>query len=714
MKKLLFLSLTASFATVAAQENHLSVAEKTNDSLPKTITLDEVLVSAVRAKSTLPVTFSNISKQELQKRNLGQDIPVLMGYLPNVTFSTNAGSNVGSSMLNVRGSDSYRTNITINGIPYNDSESHITVWENISDFASSVESLQLQRGVGTSTNGSAAFGASLNLLTDAVSENAYAEISNTFGSYNTQKHSVKASTGKLNDRFEVSARLSKITSDGYIERASSDLKSYFLQGAYSHKNTLIKALIFGNVEHTYITWNGIGKATMDKNRRFNWSGYIGDDANGNPLFYENEKDNYWQDHSQLHWSQQWTPNWTTNLAFHYTKGKGFYENYENGRFTKYGLPELTPGGRTDVIVEKWLANDFYGTTFSANYISNKIDFIFGGAANQYDGRHFRQVLWAKEPVPFGYKHIYTDEDTVKKEASAFAKITYQLSDKWQFFADLQYRHIYYQSPAYEVDTNFNFINPKAGITYTANAANAFYLSYGKASREPNRADFKDNYPLKPKAEHLNDFEFGWRFASPKTKINANLYYMAYKDQLVLTGELNDTNYPIRTNSGDSYRAGIEVDAVVLLSDKWTWRPNVSVSRNKNRDFILSEENTAGQTIFRNLGNTNISYSPNVVAGNIITFEPIPNLQLSLLSKFVGSQYITNTDDDAAKLDSYFVNDLSANYTIYPKKILKSVQFSVIGNNVLNQKYVAYAAWWGEAYYFPQAETNVLAGVTLRF
>lgn len=672
------------------------------------IQLEEVLVSAVRAKKDLPVTFSNLSKTDIKKRNAGQQIPMLVEMLPNVVSISEDGTGFGATRLFVRGSDSERTNVTINGIAYNDSESQGSFWYNLSDFASSAESIQIQRGVGTSTNGAGAFGASLNILTDAVSENPYAEIANFYGSYNIHKHMVKASTGKLNNRFELAARFSKVNSDGYRDRASSRLQSYFLQGAYSYNNTLIKALVFGGKEKTQLTWIGIDEQMLKTNRKFNPAGAY-EDANKNQRFYDNETDNYQQNHAQLHWVEKWNTNWTTNLALHYTKGEGYWEMYET--WGKHQVTRYT------------LDNDFYGATLSSSYKKENFDVIFGGSFNKYDGLHFEERVWSEEASK-PYKEI-TDKDWgYKKDGAFFAKATWQIAPKWSLFGDVQYRYVDYNAEKYKADDSFHFFNPKVGVSFSLNTNNQFYFSYAKATREPNRADYKANHKdyekslktdqtatlKKPKAEKLNDFELGWRLNTSKVKINTNLYYMLYKDQLVLTGRLNDKGYPIRDNSGDSYRAGIEVDALVLLSDKWIWRPNVAFSRNKNVNFHLQKGNE-----LVNLGNTNISFSPEWVAGNVITFTPIENFQASLISKFVSEQYMSNTDDEASKLKSYFVNNLSLSYEIQPKQVCKSIVFSVMANNILNNKYAAYGTFEkGKAAYFPKAEANFLAGITFSF
>ena len=712
-----FIVLTSCFLTLTS---FLSNAQVKQQDTTKVNQLDEVLVSAIRVTSKTPVTFSNMSKEEIAQRNLGQDIPVLMNYLPSVVTTTDAGNGVGYTGIRVRGNDATRVNVTINGIPYNDSESHGTFWVNMPDFASSLQSLQLQRGVGTSTNGSGAFGASLNMLTDNYAQKSSGEISNSFGSFNTHKHTVKFSTGLMNDHFEIAGRLSMLKSDGYIDRASSDMKSYFLQGTYVGKTTLIKALVFGGTQKSYQAWYGVDATTLESDRTFNYAGMFTDES-GNTRFYDNQTDNYQQDHYQLHWNEQISENWSTNLAFHYTKGKGYYEEYkynepvaqypgiEATKMVENSDGDLVPG--TDLIRQKWLDNDFYGTTFSANYKTEKLDLILGGGWNKYEGDHFGKVIWARYASQTELGDHYYDDFSTKTDGNIFVKANYQLLDNLNFYGDLQYRNVQYKANGNDtglVDDNFNFFNPKAGLTFDFNAKNALYASFARANREPNRTDYEGGN-VKP--EKLDDYELGWRFRTQKVKINSNLYYMNYKDQLVLTGELNDVGAPIRKNSGDSYRLGLEVDATIQFAEKWTIAPNFTLSSNKNVDFVSDASASV-----ENLGNTNIAYSPEFIAGNILTFVPLKPLRISWLSKFVSEQYLNNIDDESGKLKDYFVNDINAAYEIKTNSIFKSIVINVLANNIFNVDYVSNGADYGGGYvyYFPQAGANFLAGLTLNF
>ena len=677
------------------------------DSLPENpIRLDAIVIEAIRAKENTPVAFSNVSKKEIQQKNAGQQLPMLLNHLPNVVSYSEDGIGYGDSYLYIRGNDTYRTNVTINGIPYNDSESQGAFFSNLSDFAASAESIQVQRGAGTSTNGAAAFGASLNVMTDAISENPYAEIANYFGSYNTHRHSIKLSTGELNERFEVKGNFSKINTNGYIDRAFSDLKSYFLQGAYSDEHTLIKGLIFGGKTKSYLTYKGITGEQLEKDRRYNPAGKYTD--NGQTRFYENETNNYQQDHAQLHWTEKWNPYWHSTLSFHYTKGRGYWEQMDNWGDT-----------RGNFVIRYQLDNDFYGSVFSINYHKNTVDFILGGAANVYEGNHYNETLWAQN-AGTAYKQSSTPVYGNKKEASGFVKLTWQVVPKLSLFGDIQYRYAHFKSYLKEVDFNEiePMLNPKAGMNYYLNPNNTFYFSFAHVTKEPNRNDYKNYGENKnngaefPKAESLNDFELGWRYNTEKVKLNANLYYMLYKDQLVLTGNLNKTGYPIRRNSGESYRAGIEVDAQILLSSQWQWRPNVSYSQNKNIDYKISDPNHPNQ--FLNLGNTEISFSPSWVAGNTLTFIPIEHFQISLVSKYIGERYLTNENQDNAKLESFLVHSLQLSYELLPKKVCKSILFTVAGNNLLNKKYVAHGRYKNKPLYFPAAEANGIVGITLSF
>ncbi|WP_299015989.1 TonB-dependent receptor [uncultured Polaribacter sp.] len=679
--------------------------------------LDEILVSAVRVNTDVPVTFSNLSKEEIAKRNLGQDIPILLNYLPNVVSSSDAGAGIGYTYLNVRGSNSERINVTINGIPYNDAESQGTFWVNLGDFASSTENLQLQRGVGTSTNGSGAFGASLNILTDAISTEAYAEVNNSFGSFNTRKNTVKFSTGKINDHIEIAGRLSNIYSDGYVDRAFADLKSYFLQGSYTDENTLIKAITFGGTEQTYQAWFGLTAEQLEEDRR------------QNPYTYDNETDNYQQDHYQLHWNEQINKNWSTNLGLNYTKGAGFFEQFREEE-SAADFNNLIEEG-SDVIVRRWLDNDFYVINFNTNYKTEDINLISGVSYSSYTGDHFGEVIWGENLAPnTNIRDRYYFSDASKSDISVFSKATFAISEKFSGYLDLQGRFVSYQTAGLtsdripvDVDANFDFFNPKFGANFKINSNNKLYASFAVANREPNRNDFENGVST---PETLNDYEFGWRLNKENVKINTNLYYMDYKNQLVLTGAIDDVGQPVRATSGSSYRLGLEIDADIKISDKFTIRPNAAFSQNRNRNFVSTINGN-----LEDLGSTNISFSPNIVAGNIFTYQPVNNFQISFLSKYVGQQFMSNLNSavsDADLLEDFFTSDLNIVYQINPKKIFKSITITALINNIFSEEYVD-RGYYGTfdfdggngntitgdfAGFYPQATRNFLVGLNLRF
>ena len=712
----------------------ISAQEKVSDTT-KVETLDEVLVKSVRVQADSPITHSNVDKEEIRKRNLGQDIPILLNYLPSVVTTTDAGAGVGYTYIRVRGSDASRVNITINGIPYNDAESQGTFWVNMPDFASSVENLQLQRGVGTSTNGSGAFGASLNILSDSFSEKAYGELGSSFGSFNTQKYNLKFSTGLLNNHIEISGRLSKIESDGYIDRAYSDLKSYFLQAAFVDENTLIKAIVFGGKEKTYQAWYGIDAETLASDRTFNPAGLYTDE-DGTVQFYDNEIDNYSQDHYQLHWNQRYNNNWSTNLGLNYTYGRGYFEQYkEDQDFEFYNFEAIEIGeeiiNTTDLIRRRWLDNDFYVINGSVNYNKNELDISAGVFYSHYNGDHFGEVIWAKFSGGSEIRDQYYFGNGKKNEFTVFTKATYKINDKWSVYGDLQERFVIYKTTGLtsdkvplEVDESYQFFNPKAGATYAWNSKNQFYISYGKAHREPRRSDFENGVS---KPEKLDDYELGWRFNSKQTKnikVNTNIFYMNYKDQLVLTGAIDDVGAPIRATSGKSYRLGLEIDANIPILNNLSLLPNIAVSNNKNNDFISSKD---GELV--NLGTTNISFSPSFVAGNIIEYQPVENLYLSMLSKFVGEQYMGNIDSETSKLDAYFITDFNVMYSLKNIPYFKEIVLTGLVNNIFNVEYISngyfytYENTWTDpnisttiegAGYYPQATINFLLGATLRF
>ena len=729
MKKTVFICICAlGLNPLIAQQ------EQAKDSLTASpISLEEVSVAGLRASEDQPVPFSEVTKEDLASRNLGQDLPILLNFLPAVVTTSDAGAGIGYTGIRVRGSDATRVNVTINGIPYNDAESQGTFWVNLPDFASSVESIQLQRGVGTSTNGSSAFGASLNILTNAATREAYAEIINAVGSFNTLRHTLKFSTGLLNDHIEISGRLASIASDGYIDRASSDLNSYFLQGIYQDDNTLLKALVFGGHEITYQSWFGVDPFTLENDRTYNFAGEIYN-ANGDLTgYYDNQVDNYRQDHYQFHWNQKYNQNWSSSLGLNYTYGRGFYEEYNNdASLANLRLNDVTLGGATQSttnnITRKWLDNDFYVLTANAQYTTDDTNLVLGGLVSTYDGDHFGKLIWATFASNAQPNHEFYRNKGEKSEVTFFGKLTQKVADKLSAYVDLQIRNVGYKANGtinelgtIDIDDSFNFFNPKLGVTYNANENTQWYLSYAKAQREPNRTDYENG---SPRPEVLNDFEAGIRKKGNRATWAANLYYMRYKDQLVLTGEIDEVGAPIRENVGDSYRLGLELEANLALSDQWLWQPNITLSENKNLDFRFQRDGA-----LQNLGNTNIAYSPNLVAGSNLVFVPSTQFQVGVLSKYVGEQYLGNIDADLSKLPAYFINDLNVTYSIGPLKWVKNIDFSLLVNNIFNAQFESngyfytYDDTWSAPNqvttiegvgYYPQAGRNFLLGTTIRF
>jgi iron complex outermembrane receptor protein len=712
------LTIQVSFVGYQTLTQDVSVNQTISITLKEGISnLDEVFVSAVRATKLQPFTFSNVSKEDIANRNLGQDMPVLLSYLPSVVSSSDAGAGIGYNYLRVRGSDDTRINVTINGIPYNDPESQGTFWVNLGDFASSVENLQLQRGVGTSTNGSGAFGASLNILTDNISEDAGGEIANSFGSFGTRKHTLKYTTGLLNEHFEFSGRVSNIYSDGYVDRASTDLKSYYFQGNYKDDNRLIKAITFGGTERTYQSWFGLTEEELKEDRR------------QNPYTYDNQVDNYQQDHYQLHWNERYNNNWSTNIGLNYTKGSGYFEQFREEENAD-DFANLIEDG-SDVIVRRWLDNDFYVANANITYRSSNVEVISGVSYSDYTNDHFGEVIWGSDlAANTEIRDRYYFSDSKKNDFSSFIKSTFKVAPKLSAYVDLQGRFVSYKTQGLssdrtdlDVDSDFSFFNPKAGLTYELNTKNIFYASYARANREPNRNDFEGGTT---QYETLDDFELGYRLNTDKVQLNANLFFMNYKNQLVLSGAINDVGELERTTSGNSYRLGIELDATVKLSKHFTIQPNVALSDNRNKDFTASIDGN-----LENLGNTPISFSPDIIVGNLFTYTN-KGFSATLLSKFVGEQYMGNLGgriSDNELLDDYFTSDLNIAYKLNLKKVFKSITFQGLVNNIFNREYVnrGYYFFFDDDFsnpnvvttvdgagFYPQATINFLLGATIKF
>jgi iron complex outermembrane receptor protein len=723
-----------------------------------TLMIEEVQVSAVRADASTPTTYTNLATKQLSRVNYGQDLPYLLEGTPSTVVTSDAGAGVGYTGIRIRGVDPTRTNVTINGIPINDSESHGVFWVNMPDFASSTDNIQVQRGVGTSSNGAAAFGSSINIKTDNIEKRAYAELDNSVGSFSTLRNTVKAGTGLINDKFVVDARLSRISSDGFIDRASSNLKSFYLSGAWIGKKSLVKANVFSGKEITYQAWYGIPEAKLYGNNsdlltHFYNNYYPGglyetpaDSANlfnskpntYNYYTYDNEVDNYQQDHYQLHFTHTFNPKVSINVAGHYTRGQGYYEQYKrNQDFSTYGFETLFVGGdtvnTTDLIRRRWLDNHFYGGIFSVNYTNlKKLKLIAGGGINQYDGAHFGEVIWARSASQSEIGERYYENNSAKFEASGYVKGTYQIK-KVTVFGDLQVRHLNYSYLGIDQsfgnliplqqEVQFTFFNPKAGFMVDWNDKNNFYTSFGISNREPVRDDFIQSSPTsRPRSEQLSNVELGYRHRSKKWFVNANYYLMAYKDQLILTGEINDVGAYNRINVDKSSRMGVEVEAGYMLLKNLSFSGNITLSQNKIATFneYIDNYDLGGQDVIVH-ENTDIAFSPNVISAVGILYEPIKNLELNLLGKYVGKQFLDNTSSENRKLDAYYTANMGISYTI-SNKGFKEIKIGVLANNLLDFSYSSNGYSWGyisggqriiENFYYPQAGRNLLVRLTLK-
>ncbi|TVR39015.1 MAG: TonB-dependent receptor [Bacteroidia bacterium] len=706
---------------------------------------EEVVVSAVRAHGRAPVTHTNVSREEIAARNMGQDLPMLLTQTPSLIVSSDAGTGIGYTWMNIRGSDQSRINVTINGIPVNDAESHGVWWVNLPDIVSSVDDLQVQRGVGLSTHGAGAFGATINLKSTVLRDQTYAEINNSAGSFNTLRNTVQFGTGLINEQWAFDGRLSRITSDGYIDRASADLRSFYLSGGYYGQNTMVKALVFSGKETTYQAWNGVPSDSLETNRTFNPSGMFTDDE-GNIRFYDNETDNYQQDHYQLHFSRQMATGLIANAALHYTYGRGYYEQFrENERFSRYDLPPVEIGDqifdRSDLIRRRWLDNHFYGFTYSVNYNNfGGLEMILGGGYNQYDGDHFGEIIWARHALHTDIRHRYYDNNAFKKDFNTFLKTSYELLRGLNVFADMQYRYVSYsflgrawvlgEVIPLQQKVNYHFFNPKAGVSYEFNNFHSIYLFAGIANREPVRRDFTESSPeSRPRPEMLRNIELGYRLQRSGSLLGLNLYLMDYKDQLVLTGEINDVGGFSRTNIDDSYRMGLELEARQQLNDRLTVSGNLTLSRNKINSFTEHSDvyddhwSWAGTDIIT-YKNTDIAFSPSVIAAGSIQWTPLDHWQLHLENKYVGKQFIDNTMSSERMLNPYFVNNLRVHYSMTPP-LIRELEFVFQVLNVFDVKYETNAWIYKgivgdqglvtiEDGYFPQAGRHFMAGINLRF
>jgi len=684
--------------------------------------LQPLEVRAVRASEKAPFAKTNLSKEEIAKNNLGQDIPFLLNQTPSVVVNSDAGNGVGYTAIRIRGSDATRINVTLNGIPYNDAESLGTYFVDLPDFASSVNSIQIQRGVGTSSNGAGAFGATINLATNEYNEKAYGELNNSFGSFNTWKNTLKAGTGLIDGHFTVDARLSRISSNGFIDRARSDLQSFYFSTAYINKKSSLRLNIFSGKEKTYQAWYGVAESLLVTKRTDNPAGT---EKAGTP--YDNQTDNYTQTHYQLFFNHSINQKLSFTTAAFLSRGKGYYEEYKADQsFAKYGLPNVGATTKSDLVRDRWLDNYYYGQTASLQYKELADELTFGAGWTKYDGKHYGTIPWIKTgSVPAGYR--YYDYPALKKDANLYVKWQHRLNANWTSFADLQYRHVSHTmsgfegTPTLNVERRFDFVNPKAGITYSKNGWQA-YFSYALGQKEPNRDDFQASLDKQPKAETMHDIELGFEKKNSNYHFGANIYYMYYFNQLVLTGQINDVGSYTRINIPHSYRLGIELQGGAVLDKYINVTGNLTISRNKVSSFMeyIDNYDTGNQdAVLRK--NTNISFSPAVIAGATINILPVQNVEFSLLSKYVGKQYMDNSQLDSRSLNAYFVQDIRAALTI--KKLVFS-EWHIIGqiNNVFNKKYepngytysyVSGGIPYTDNAYYPMAGTNYMLGVNIK-
>lgn len=674
-------------------------------------------IESINFLKRLPVTKEIINvEKDLGSKNLGQDLPILLKNQMSVISTSDAGNGVGYTGFRIRGVGGTAINVMLNGVPYNDSESQGTFFVNVGDLTSSASQIVIQRGVGTSSNGVSAFGASVNVITKNPEEPFYVKSDDSYGSFNTYKYSAEVGSGKFwKDRLSVMGRYTKIHSDGYIDRAVSDLNSYNFTALLEENKTKIRLMAFGGKEKTYQAWKGIDKATWETKPKFNFSGAI-KDSNGKNIigFYDNETDNYRQNHYQLLWEQNFNIHWDLETTLHYTKGKGFYENYkQDAKFSKYNLPNLDVNNqvvkRTDFIRKKWLDNDFYGAVATLYGKFENLDLNFGIVGNQYQGKHYGNVTGVYFPEIF--EHEYYSNNGTKTEFSGFAKAIIKVN-QFEFYGDAQVRNIGYDTEiiqqgddeGVELDKTWSFFNPKIGVNYKINSGKLFF-SYAHAHREPNRDDIFANPEIQP--EKLHDFEAGLEKTFGALSFTTNLYYMNYVNQLVLNGQINDIGEFIRVNSGKSYRMGIEVGALAKLSEQWNIAGNFTFSQNENIDFNNETENG-----YESLGNTPISFSPNIIGNILLNYSPTANFSLGLQNQYVGSQFLDNTNNDNLKLNDYFLTDFNAKYTLNLRRT--SVDFKLLVNNVFNKKYVNNGFVDEQnPFYFAQAGTNFLFGMSLK-
>ncbi|CAM3475839.1 TonB-dependent receptor [Pontibacter korlensis] len=755
-------NLKVTYLGFAQQQVNLSLPQNAPVQValrPQALQANEVIVQATRADERTGTTFTNVTRQEIEERNFGQDLPYLLEQVPSVVVNSDAGAGVGYTGIRIRGSDITRINVTVNGIPVNDSESHGTFFVNMPDLASSVEDIQVQRGVGTSTNGAGAFGASINIQTQQVRREAYAETDNSYGSFDTWKNNVRFGTGLINGKFAFDGRLSRIKSDGYIDRASSDLRSFYFSGGYYGDQTSLKFITFSGQEKTYQAWYGTPEALVYGNRQdlqdyIDRNGIEGSDRENllssgrtyNYYTYDNETDNYQQDHYQLHLSHDFMPALSFSGALHYTYGRGYYEQFRaEDDLADYGLPNVEIGGETietsDIIRRRWLDNDFYGVTYALQYNPNqRLNATLGGAWNRYTGAHFGEVIWARYASTSNIRDRYYENDADKTDFNIFAKASYSLTDKLSVFGDLQLRTIQYEFLGFDndgknitQDASYTFWNPKAGITYAPAPEHQLYASFAVGNREPVRDDFTESTPTsRPKHETLRNVEAGYRglfgvgelFGQTlAADVEANLYYMNYKNQLVLTGQINDVGAYTRTNIDKSYRQGIELAGALRLGTRASLRSNIAYSQNRIKGFSeFLDDYANGDQVRYDYNETAIAFSPDFITSSQLEVEVLKGLRAAFIYKTVGKQYLDNTENEDRIIPAYEVGDVRLRYTVNISNVLKELELGLLVNNVFNERYAAngytYSYLYGDQYtenfYYPQATRNFLLSVGLKF
>ncbi|GHU95392.1 TonB-dependent receptor [Bacteroidia bacterium] len=733
MKKDFFVPIAALAATLSLAQPAFANTAPSGDSIH--YQLEEVVIAATRADEKTPIAYTNMEQPTIQQQDFGQDIPYLVSLTPSVVSTSDAGTGIGYTGLRVRGTDANRINITVNGVPLNDAESHGVFWVNMPDFAASLQNIQIQRGVGTSTNGAAAFGATLNMQTEQLAEHPSAQYTGVAGSFGTFKNTVMASTGIVHNKFAMDIRLSNVQSKGYIDRAAVDLKSYYLAAGYYGNKSMLKFITFAGQEKTYQAWNGVPSDLLGTHRTHNPCGQYTDD-DGTVHYYDNQTDNYWQQHYQLIYTQQLARQWNFHTALHYTRGYGYYEEYkEDSDFARYLIPTYFDNDNNevdaaDLVRQKWLDNDFYGANFSLNYVQQRLKFTLGGDFNYYDGRHYGYVTWIKNyPMDYPDKQKFYDGTGKKQDYNLFAKCNVEVLRGLNAYADLQYRRIDYRiggttdnQDLLNIRRTYNFFNPKAGAFYTFNSRNEVFASFAVAHREPNRNNFVEAGPNEqPTFESLYDYEIGYTFRHERFSANLNGYFMDYKNQLVLTGKISEIGEALTTNIPSSYRTGIEL-AVNAKIAKWLqWDGNCTLSQNKIRNFTeFVDDWDSGEQRENPLGTTDIAFSAPLIANSIFSFAH-KNFSAGWHAAYVGKQFIDNTSSNERSLDAYFVNHLRVGYFVDIQKVRLSLELMV--NNLFDHQYESnawvYSYYYNgergsDAGYFPQAGRSFLGKLTIKF